>query len=435
MNKIYSLLIISFCLPGINNAQFDAALYGLTSVAQSGLYNPATKSDMRLSIGLAQTGTSAYSTGFSAFEALASGSNFSENLDNLILQVNNRDVIHVKNDINVLYTAFNLNTRMQLSFGLRVNNTAYTQIPVNVMRLLRGNNQEDLLNKEVNFGGFGFEVSQIPAIHAGLQYQINDRLSIGGRLHYLSGFFHYQLRTQDNNILAYLGEDEWRLDSDVSIRSSQVFEQMDGRQRQIAYFRNNGYQLDIGTEYKFNDNLTISGSLLGLGSVNYSQNVESISSKGQFTYDGIDLNDNDFQINTSAIIDSLIQSLEFESIEGQSYTRALPLTAFLAATYRWTEKHQFSLINSYNKWGELSYINSSIRYLWSPFTYLHTMINLNTINAEIWGLGAGFQARVNGAQFFLMADFMQPNFSLSKVRGISLNIGLNMVLFPRTIKS
>lgn len=432
MKKSFFASVICFLyFTSLAMAQFDAALYGLHSIAQSGLYNPAIKSDMRLSVGLGQTGSSAYSTGFSAFEALAEGSDVSENLDNLINQVRSNDIIHLRNDINVLYTAFNLTPNMQLSFGGQINHHAYTQVPVNLLRILRGNNQEDILNKEVNFGGFGFEFAQTFGIHSGLQYQINDQWSVGMRAYFFNGFIHYQMRSSDNNVWAYLGEDEWRLDSDVSIRSSDYINDESLELREELPFLNPGYQFDLGVAYQYNDRLSISASILGLGSMRYSYGLENTISRGTFDYRGIDVTADNFNINSADIIDSLIQSLDFMTNPGEAYSRSRPFTAFLAAHYEWTPRHQFSFINSFNRWGDLQYINSSLRYLYAPWKHLHGMVNINTFNGRLWGVGAGFQARVNGAQFFLLTDFMQPNFNISKVRGLSLNLGLNVILFPK----
>lgn len=435
--KVYNLRIICLylvlvCLltsSAVIQAQFEYALYNFKSVAQSNLLNPATKTDMRFSLGLAHTETSAFSTGFTAFQAIARGSNINENLDLILRNLQERDFVRLNNSLNVFHTTFNVSSKYQVSFGLQMNSYAYVTMPVNLLRLLQGNDQAEFLQNQVPFGDFGFELMQLAAYHAGVQYQVNDRLSLGVRLKRHRAMFNFFLDSEANDLEIFFGEEEWRLSSNTTIQSGLAFNSMnDLYGAGLSLGANKGFSADIGIDYVANDRWSVSGSILNMGAVRINRNLTNYQSRGEFSYSGVDVDLNENGFNASVLIDSLVNTFEFKEIQGESYTRGLPLQCLFGLSYRLSPKHELQSMLQYTRWSQNNYLNISARYMWLASKYFHGMAGVSLAQGRIPGIGAGIMAYVPGVQIIATADYMRPNFNISKVQGVAFNVGLNIAL-------
>lgn len=416
-------------------AQFEHALYNFKSVSQSNLLNPATKSDMRFSLGLAHTEFSVLNTGFTAYQAIAKGSDINENLDFILNNLQESDFVHLNSSLNIFHTTFDINPRYQVSFGLQMNSYAYLNMPVNLLQLVQGNNQPEFLQNQVQLGNFGFELMQLAAYHAGLQYQVNDQISLGVRIKRHRTMFNYFLDQETNDMQISFSEEEWRLSSNTAIQSGLAFDSMDDLYAGLNLGANKGFSADIGIDYVLNDQWSISGSILNMGAVRINRNLTNYQSQGEFTYSGVDFDLNENGLDASDLIDSLVNTFEFKEIPGQPYTRGLPLQCLVGVSYRLSPKHEIHAMLQYTQWSQNHYLNISARYMWLASKYFHGMAGVSLAQGKIPGAGAGIMIYVPGAQLIATADYLRPNFNISKVQGMAFNFGLNVALRKRSDKN
>ena len=432
--SLYLILVFLISISTVMQAQFEYALYNFKSVAQSNLLNPATKTDMRFSLGLAHTETSAFSTGFTAFQAIAKGSDINENLDLILKNLQDRDFVRLNNSLNVFHTTFDISPKYQVSFGLQMNSYAYLTMPVNLLRLVQGNDQAEYLQNQDQFGDFGFELMQLATYHTGVQYQVNDRLSLGVRLKRHRAMFNFFLDREANDLEIFFGEEEWRLSSNTTIQSGLAFDSMDDLYGAgLSLGANKGFSADIGIDYVLNDRWSVSGSILNMGAVRINRNLTNYQSRGEFTYSGVDVDLSEGGFDGADIIDSLINTFEFKEISGESYTRGLPLQCLFGLSYRLAPKHELQSMFQYTQWSQNHYLNASARYMWLASRYFHGMAGVSLAQGRIPGVGAGIMIYVPGVQLIATADYMRPNFNISKVQGVAFNIGLNIALRKRPL--
>lgn len=434
--SLYLILVFACTHDSKMQAQFEYALYNFKSVAQSNLLNPATRSDMRFTLGLAHTQASVLSTGFTPFQLLAEGSDINKNLDLILGNLQKKDFIHLNNTLNIFHTTFDINPRYQVSFGLQMTSYAYLTMPVNLLRLIQGNDQPDFIQNQVQFGDFGFEMMQLASYHAGLQYQVNDQLSVGVRFKRHRAMFNFFLDPNINDMEISFSEEEWRLHSNSTIKSGLAYNSIDDPYGEgLSLGANKGFSADIGFDYSWNDQWGFSGSIINMGAVRINRNLTNFQSQGDFSYTGINVELNENGFDGSDLVDSLINTFEYKEISGEAYTRGLPFQWMMGVSYKLSPKHEIQSMFQYTRWSQNNFLNISARYMWLASRYFHGMAGLSLAQGRIPGIGAGIMVYVPGAQLIATADYMRPNFNISKVQGVALNFGLNIALRKRSDKN
>ncbi|MCC5916138.1 MAG: hypothetical protein JJU02_02300 [Cryomorphaceae bacterium] len=435
---------ILLAIPQKAVAQSDLMLYNFRGVAQSSLLNPATRSQTRFSLGIFSNETSFHNTGFSAHDLMARGSNLNDNLTNILSNIGDRDFIRANNETHLMFTSFHISPRSQISFGTKLSTLNHLTLPVNLLRLIQGNDQEGFRNEEVQFGNFGFDFSTIFSYHLGLSVGINERLNIGVRGYRHHGLYNVSVNRDENDVRVFFGEDQWRSSTNFLARTSMAAGPIDRTvASEITYdsIRQNeniGYSLDLGFNYKLSDKWSISGSILGLGYINYTYGLREYAAEGDFDFDGIEVDLNSetgrLTVNTGEIIDTLRSAFNIGVRDGESYRRNLPTQVFVGAEYEITKRHRFNYVTRYTRWSDKNYFDFNVRYVFAPTRFFHTMASISSIQGKMYGGGAGVQFYLPGIQIFVMADIMSKSIYIDQIQGAFVNVGLNMAFWERTKK-
>ncbi len=453
MNKrIISILISCFVFlifTEINAQQHDLLLYNYKDVAQSSLLNPGIRTNQRVSVGLFQVGGMANSSSFSAYDVMGKGTIFNDNVEAILAGLGNRDFVRSNVNTNLFFTSFNISKRIQLSFGGLISVNQHLELPENLIRMVaRGNDQFE--NKLVNFGGWSTELTAMASIHAGASYVVNDKLTVGARVYRHNGIFNAHMRRRDNNLDINFDPDIWTVETEVTARGSfigqEIFviqdenfrvrnidvENVDDILNLLNLTENVGYSVDLGAEYVFNRRWSASASILGLGSIKYTANPQQIGADGIFNYTGINYNIREESFGYGELIDSLL-TLYNPEIRGTSdYRRALPTQVFGEIQYNISRMNELHGIVRYTNWLGQNYFDFNLRYLFKPTRFVSAMANISTTQAAIYGGGLGLQLYFPGFQFFVMADIMTNNVSISHFRGAMVQTGINFALWDRS---
>lgn len=423
--------------------QNDLLLYNYKDVAQSSLLNPATRTNQRLSVGLVHGGAMAHSSAFSAFDVMGKGTVFNDNVENILSNFSGNEFIRGGATSNIMFTSFNVSSKWQVSFGGMINQFNHIQVPENLIRLVaRGNAQFE--NQTVQFGGWSMESTLLASIHAGASYVVNDRLTVGARLYRHQGVYNFHIRRDDNNLQIQFEDDVWISRSDVYARSSFVGGPMfdedgalfdygfDEALSQYSFNQNTGYSIDLGAEYRINDKLSLSASLLGLGAVNYTSNNIDVRSKASWDYEGIRYDVRNDDVFTGEFLDTLnvVYGLDYQ--DGAPYRRSLPTQLYVGATYDLTKMHQFHSVARYTNWLDNHHVDVNFRYVIRPARFISAMASVTTVQGKVFGGGVGFQLYLPGFQLFLLTDVVTNNVSISHFRGAMVQTGINVALWDRS---
>lgn len=277
----------------------------------------------------------------------------------------------------------------------------------------------------------------------GAAYQINDKITVGGRIKYLNGLT--SVTTENSSLIVQVDNTyQITVTGDVKINTAGVTKTGQGNYEFDYDFGNNtGWGLDVGATFKFMEKLTLSASINDLGFITWRNNTHQYSldpATAQYKFSGFDVNQllNDNSGYLKQQLDSLAEKFEMMESSAESYTTSLPAKFYLAGKYelmrnlsvgtlffgesfrdRFSTGLTASLNKDFGKWVSAS------------FTYTVSNRSYNNI-----GLGVSFN--LSPVQLYVVGDnlLMAPasmiagdsfNDYLNNSQLLTLRAGLNLV--------
>lgn len=301
-------LILTFICAGVTsqNKQF---LFGFHEIPQALVENPGSEviftkhfSIPLLSGVYVKGGTNnALISGLFADE----GANINDELRSVIFRLNSRDFININQQLDIINIGFKLkNDKDYLSFGFYQEFDLLSYYPKDLAILFyQGNtdgNGNINLDNSTDISEINFKSEMIGVFHAGISRKINEKLNIGARAKLYSGAFNLQSLNNKGNFSTRLDQNNnfQHIFNDVNatFRSSGL-SSIKGKTfignaiKNILIGGNLGLGFDVGFTYHLEENLTISGSVLDIGFISYSNDVETYKVKGDIEINGIGLID------------------------------------------------------------------------------------------------------------------------------------------------
>ncbi len=184
-------------------------------------------------------------------------------------------------------------------------------------------------------------------------YQINDQLSVGLGIKYLSGIGnvstskdelsiytdpeYYQITATTDYEVNSAGEgfalDIYNDGDSVNVQFNDYFSEVNGGN--LLFGRNTGIAFDLGAVYQLGK-IRIEAALTDIGSINWKSNARNFTSQGTYTFDGIDGNPILFEEDSfdfSEVLDTLVDVLGFQSTEN-TYKTSLNSQYYLSGSYQ-----------------------------------------------------------------------------------------------------
>ena len=198
---------------------------------------------------------------------------------------------------------------------------------------------------------------------------------------------------------------------------------------------NPGIAMDLGIIYRYNPRLTLSASLLDVGGLLWSTDLNNVSSEGTFVYDDIETSGNVVSMSFLGQLVDTLQNAFNVSVSQTAYSSLLPAQLFLGGSYQLKEHLSLGLVNR----------NLILR------SKLHSSLTLSAtadlkqrilgtlswsyLNRNIKNIGAVIALQGEGFQFHLASDNLLGFFQPFDTRTINFRAGFN-VLFgcPRNKK-
>ncbi|QZE13789.1 hypothetical protein K4L44_14675 [Halosquirtibacter laminarini] len=451
----------------------ELTLYFMDGVPQAGDFNPAHYPYTGVGYigvpGLGRLDVGARTNGIRYSDIFRKGTG--ERKDSLVLDMNS--FYDATKEYNYLYQESSVSL---LSYGFRAGdnvfmmdistrNIAYGFYDKSLMDILyKGNGAFDtpVSNgiQTLNTKEMGFEAYQFNQIAIGYSRGYNDQIVIGFRVKFLAGLsalklddMRFEVQTKEDGtlleikpegVLSGAGPLEYTVKDDPGKVDENGFPQqylagVGLPTFNAAYFTNMsnyGGAFDLGVEYKYNHQLVFGASIMDLGFIRWSQEVNSFEQQGSFKYTGVDIS-NGFNENApgyedpsnafSSIKDSVTNSFRFHP-SGNVFKSVLPMKAYFSVGYR------------PNWWLTLGAI-SRVRFQnWKPCfsstitagTLIGEWLNISTSYSYIEGsydnVGLGLATRTGPIQFYLATDNILPLFKASDMHGASCRFGINIIL-------
>lgn len=428
----FSFLLL-LLLGGISNifAQPEAGLWFQPEAMQANQVNPAYTGEKKVAIGLPGIGMTFANSAFAIQDAFlgpeGSDLDIGPLIDRLDEQVYGRGWL----DLRGMSLSIKLG-RAQVGLDYHVRGLAYVRYNKDLAELLWYGNGPYVDQTMTLDTDFQFNAWQ----DLGLRFSLpmGERIRLGARLHYLAGIG--DISSERSQLSLYTDPEYYQVtvQTDYLIRSSLDFPNLDSLTidqipNPFALGNNPGYALDLGAQIPINDQLEIGVSVLNLGSITWQQDPVGRHSKGEYTFDGLDVGfyTGDGELGLNNIGDSLVDVFGPEEVD-QVYSSPLPLRALAGVTWSPDERLRLGLL----------YEREIFRGQTSNAIAAHASVNLQKI--LYLGLNYTHQSQYDGqlgvqamlqagpVQIVAMSNNILSMFRYWEGRNANLRLGLNLTI-------
>ncbi|MEM9823846.1 MAG: DUF5723 family protein, partial [Bacteroidota bacterium] len=188
----------------------------------------------------------------------------------------------------------------------------------------------------------------------GLAYSINDKISVGARVKYLTGIGN--ISTGDNSSIRLFTDDDIyqiSIDSDYQLRATDFINYTDTSFFDLSYpenygldelfTSNNGFAFDLGIDWKVSDQLQVSASIIDVGKINWKENATAYVSDGAESFEGVEIDFPSVLRGEVASFSNNIDTIDFNNLfnfqqNPTEYSSTLPARMYLSAQYQVNER-------------------------------------------------------------------------------------------------
>ena len=334
------------------------------------------------------------------------------------------------------------------------------------LAILAWEGNSDYLNYEFDFGQISTTGDLLSVYHFGANKQINDKLTVGVRAKLYSSMLSYKSTNNRGTFVTTLMDQDGPNIYEHTLKnmamsietsglaslqdlngSGEVRENLMGR----ALFGGNlGLGVDVGATYDITNNITASASILDLGAIFHTKDVESYSVSSNYTRDGIELlfpvilnggvappyfEDLEDEVEREVVIDTLnnlytqLRPIKVNASLAYSFGRSLDDSEDCNCKKSSTApaRNQQAGIQYYSIFrpkgpqvaGTLFYSRRFTNFLALKATY--TVDSFSASN-----IGLGLVADIGVVNFYLAADNLLGYQNLAKAKSVSLQLGFNI---------
>ena len=430
---IFSIILFTFC----NNtfAQSEVGFHFM-DVMQSSKTNPAWIGEDKIQIGLPNLHLNYYNT--------------AGTFNNLIVDfIDGKDQLSVGDALNDLSASGNIlrggvelstielgyklgNFRLGLSHAQRID--LFLDYPQTLAKLfLEGNGQ--YVGETIDLG---HQVNLTAYNEFALSTAMNfSKLTVGAKLKYLTGIANTSV---GNNTLTLFTDDDiyqLTLTSDYTLNTSTLINSNDLSSFRLdfgnfsadnLFTKNNGIAIDLGVVFQLNEKLKLSASVIDLGTINWTENVNNYSSKGSSTYEGFEFSQfsSDGEIEFSNALDTLEEVFNFSETQNE-YSTTLPAKIYFSAAYQLNDKWQLGGLFFTEIYQDKVFPMMAL----SGRAKITDKISVGGIYSarenSFFNLGLNFAVHLGPVQLFGSSDNILGVFDPYKSSSVNLRTGLNLL--------
>lgn len=365
--------------------------------------------------------------------------------DKLAAQMDKNSLLRANADISLLGFGFTAGSNY-ITFGVNSRTQANATLPVSLLDVRYGN-WDYHNNCPIKQSVSDLSLNAYTYLEYALGYtrKVNDKLRVGATVKILNGIMAASAdnlnitvdtkETNDGYAVGITTQGEIMIAAPLLITNDEegyidkLEYDSDGS---LGIGKNNGFAIDLGASYDINDKWTVGLSLLDLGSINWKNNITTLSADNSFEFSGVNVNDAIKDKNTES--DSYWTQLE------DSLTNIKNITAEVKGSFKTKLNSRIIATGEYKPFGWLTAggvltgtfidgklysrlsVNGALR-AGKVFTF---MLNGTVNHGGRMALGTGMQLKLGGFQLFAMADRMPMK--VAKSYGANVRFGINFLM-------
>lgn len=456
MRKAYLILLLLISISCLS--QNKQILYNFTSVPQSLLTNPGTDFKYKYYFGvplLSGISVNAGSTGFSAYDLFANnGVDFNTKLREVLSWTSRNDKVVLNEQIELFNGGFKVGdwqNHAYVSFGMYQEFDFLSYVPKDLAILALDGNK-DHLSKIFNLGDLNGRTEMLSVLHLGYHKNIRENLVVGARAKIYSSIFNATSTNNSGYIYTIPGtttvyEQVIYSNSQLNTSGISAYIEEDSEvdaasdiQKKAFFGGNLGLGFDMGFTYYPKKNIQITASVLDVGFIKHSKEVESFTYKGLYKYEGINPSFNGVDDPRSIY---------------QEFKDAIPLDTIYTKYTTWrpakiNASYQYSFDDA--RGGDCNCINNDAPYKNAVGAQLFVMTaprapimaltgyyrrnvldNLQlkatyTVDSySFTNIGLGLSTNIGKFNMYVLADNLLEYRDISKANSLSFQFGLNFI--------
>lgn len=302
MRKLW-ILFIAFGL-STSFAQNKQLAYGFEEIPQALMLNPGSVVPQRSHFGipfLSQIHVNGGATGVTTFDIFGNtGGDINDRIRNKIFEMDNMDFFTATQQLEILNFGWRAEeSEIYYSGGIYQEFDFITYFPRD-LAILAWEGNRDYLDYPFDLGEVSATGDLLVVYHFGVNKKINKKWTIGARAKLYSSMLSVKSTNNSGTFTTTLGDEnspniyEHRVENaDVKVQTSGITSLENSSVGSVlgrAVFGGNiGIGADLGATYKINDRWEASASLLDLGVIFHSKDVEQYHATGDYTLNGIEL--------------------------------------------------------------------------------------------------------------------------------------------------
>lgn len=459
MRKI--TLIVLLLVGSFFFAQNKAVLYNFKAIPQSLSLNPGADFTYKWYAGIPLlSGFSANvgSTGFSAYDLFADdGVDFNTKLRKVVFSTSRNDKVSVNQQVEVFQGGFKVgdwNNTTYISFGMYEELDVLSYVPKDFAILALDGNQ-NYLGKYFNLSDFNARAEMLTVFHVGYNKRQSEKLIWGVRGKVYSSIF--DARSINNSGYLYTIPSngntlyEQVISADMLLNTSGVAKYDDKDddsdvakdiQKRALLGGNLGLGFDAGLTYYPKKNIQITASILDVGFIRHTKEVESYRANGTYKYEGI-LPDFFTGTGGNNVSQEFEDAFPRDTLKG-GYTSWRPVKFNASYQYSFGQTEEESCnckasdgTENYNNSVGLQYFAMSTPrapmmaltafYRKKIFTGLEAKATYTVDSFSSKNVGLGLSTQMGPVNFYLMADNLLELRDVAKAQSASFQLGLNLI--------
>ena len=440
-------------------SQNKQILYNFTSVPQSMLSNPGSDVKYNWFVGvpiLSGFSANVGSSGFSVYDLFANnGVDFNAKLRNVVFSTSRNDKVSINEQLEIFSGDFKLGDWQKgsyLSFGVYQELDVLTYIPKDPVLLALDGNQ-NYLGKVFDFGDLNARGELLSVFHLGFHKNVSEKLILGIRGKIYSSIFNVSSTKNSGYFYTTLGTNsiyDQVISANALVNTSGLTNYTDNYTgnvksdiiKKTLLGGNLGLGVDLGLTYYPEKNIQFTASLIDIGFIKHTKEVESYRYKGYYNYQGLTP---DFILgNSNDLLDEFNDAIPLDTLNTK-YTTWRPAKFNSSIQYSFGDGRSADCncvggneIKYTNSVGAQLFVMSTPRTpLMALTTYYRRQIfdsfemkATYTIDSfSVKNIGLGLSTTLGKVNFYILADNLLEYKDVSKANSLSFQMGLNIV-FP-----
>ena len=460
MKKLILLFVLFVSVKSIS--QNKQLLYNFTAVPQSLMTNPGSDVKYKFYFGIPLlSGISANvgSSGFSVYDLFANnGIDFNVKLRDVVFSTTRKDRAAINEQIELFSGGFRIKGGQDqydsyVSFGMYQEFDFLSYMPKDYAILaLEGN--KGYLGKVFDLGDLNVKAEMLTALHIGYHKNINERLTVGFRGKIYSSIFNASstknsgyIYTIPSNVNMY----EQVIYSNLQLNTSGIAKYDDKNydgdvakdiKSKVLFGGNLGLGFDAGLTYYPKKNIQFTASIVDVGFIKHTKEVENLTYKGYYKYEGITPKFNG-ESSGGNVYQEFKDAIPLDTLNAK-YTTWRPAKFNSSIQYSFKEERATDCnCTDYNSEtiyksavGAQLFVMSTPRTPLIAFTtyYRRKIFNALQMKAtytidsySFKNIGLGLSSNFGPVNFYILADNLLEYRDVAKANSLSFQFGLNII--------